>query len=106
MITAMKDVFFFLNDVDKEKDATDRPLQKKLEKAKSIPLAAIAQSAIFVRPPKTEPKSAAEKLTWIRYQRPTPLVTKVMDGLDVSSAQEAGEQTFDLFANTMKKGRK
>lgn len=106
MITAMKDVFLFLNDVDKEKDATDKPLQKKMEAAKSVQLTRVLPSKLFVRPPKTTPTSPSQTLTWIRYQRPTPTVKRVMDSLDVSSAEDAGGETFDLYANTMKVKRK
>jgi hypothetical protein len=102
MVAAMKDVFQFLKDLDAEKDATKKPLEEKVQKAKAVALRVVTKNSIFKRPAAGGASSASKTLTWIRYQRKTRDVNRVMRSLDADSPHEAGGMTFDIYLNAEK----
>jgi hypothetical protein len=106
MISVMRDVFQFLKDLDNEKDAVQRPLHAAVEKAKSAALSSVKPSAKFVRPTGGTKAAKEDALTWIRYQRASSEVTSVTKNLGVAGPKEAGEATFDLYFNSLGKGKK
>lgn len=104
MIAAMKDVFGFLDDLDKEIKQDTQPLTETLEKAKAVALTSVAASVKFVRPAAGAPAKEAQ-WTNIKYRRDTRSVKAVMKHLDADTPAEAGGMTFDLYLNTGIKGR-
>jgi len=97
MLQSMKDVFAFLNQLDREKDALEQPITEALGKLKAVPLNKIKESKSFVV--KVKPAAPSQKVTVqvIRYKRPAAQVDAVMKALGVDTPAEAGEQTFDLY---------
>lgn len=103
MIESMKEVFGFLNELDREKDSTEQPLTKALANLHSVPLKKISVSKNFVIKVKTAPSKASSQLKHIKYKRPVKEVSDVMTALGITSADEAGEETFDLYVQAIKK---
>ena len=102
MIESMKEVFGFLNELDREKDSTEQPLTKALASLRSVPLKKVVESNNFTIKVKTSPPTASSQLRNIRYKRPMKEVSDVMTALGVTSADEAGEETFELYLQAIK----
>jgi hypothetical protein len=68
-----------------------------IEKTDPVPLKDVKRSSMFVRP--ASQSIATPTLTWIRYQKKTKDVTRVMKSLGVNTPREAGEGTFDIYLN-------
>jgi hypothetical protein len=97
MLLSMKEVFTFLNQVDKESDAVEQPINEALAKMKAVPLEKVAESrsfAVSVKPASVSQKTAVK---FIRYKKPVDQISAVMQALGVDDANVAGEQTFDLY---------
>jgi hypothetical protein len=97
MIAAMKEIFTFLNAVDKESDHEEQLLNDYIAKAKSIALDNITESTSFVYPVTASQTDKSKKLTWIRYQKPTEEVNRVMQVLEVTKPEDVGIQTFEIY---------
>lgn len=97
MVQAMKDVFGFLNRVDRESDAADQPLTEALTKMKAVPLKKVALSKTFTVKVKTTPVAQKTAMKIIRYKKPAAQVEGVMAALGVDDPNLAGEGTFDLY---------
>ena len=97
MVTAMRQVFSFLNVVDRESDLAEQPLTEKMDSMKTVSLKQIKPSDTFSYPIEPVARAKREKLRWIRYQRPVVQVEQVMNCLGVERPEEAGETTFDLY---------
>lgn len=97
MQQAMKEVFGFLNNLDKESEAEETPIKDALEKMKAVPLTKVAESKSFAV--KVKPAQATQKTTlkFVRYKKPVDQINAVMDALGVDDPNVAGEQTFDLY---------
>lgn len=97
MITSMRQVFSFLNAIDRESDVAAQPLTEKMQSLKSISLEKIKTSEIFSFPTPSVIQEKKEKLRWIRYQRPNAQVEQLMQALEVDRPEQVGETTFDLY---------
>ncbi len=97
MLMAMRQVFAFLNAVDRESDVADQPLSRELANLKSVPLGKIKPSAKFEWPATSSKGPKVEKLRWIRYQRPIDKVQRAMETLGVGHAEDVGGTTFDIW---------
>lgn len=97
MILAMRQVFSFLNALDRESDSEQQPLTSLLKKLKAVPLSDLGLNDSFVFPKDKTKVSESRKLRWVRYQKPVEQVHKVMEYLEVDRPEEAGEKTFDIY---------
>lgn len=104
MVSAMREIFNFLTEVDKEKESAEQPLTEALDKLKPMPLKSFAVSTMFKRPAASAMRNEATQLQWVRYQKTAKEVKAAMSELEVGTASEVGERTFDYwYAVTIKK---
>lgn len=101
MVEAMKPVLRFLDSVDRENDKPEgwRLLTELLEQkaeAKSINSLSRADSFMY-RPPPSPPGPPPERQISIQYRRPVAVVDGVKASLGITSARQAGEDTFDYY---------
>jgi hypothetical protein len=97
MLQSMKEVFGFLNALDRESDALEQPLTEALKKMKPVGLAKIDESDSFKVSVKAVTGPQKTPLKFIRYRKPVDQINAVMQALGVDEASTAGEQTFDLY---------
>nr|WP_295784118.1 ATP-binding protein [Rhodoferax sp.] len=97
MMLSMKEVFVFLNQLDRESDSLEQPLTEAVVKLKSVPLSKVSESRSFRVDVDPVPASEKTTLKLIRYKKPVSQVNAVMAALGVSDPSVAGEQTFDLY---------
>lgn len=97
MISAMKEVFTFLNSLDKESESESQPLNELLEKTKSVALENVSESTAFVYPETKSSSQNTDKLTWIKYQRSASDVALAMRVMGAKKPNEVGERTFDIY---------
>jgi len=95
MTTALHSVIEFLNAVDEEASAEDRPLSSILDTAKMAELADIKRNSNFTW--KKRGTSSSPKFATITYKRPAELVELVRERLDVGKNSQIGERTFDYY---------
>jgi hypothetical protein len=97
MLQSMKEVFVFLNQVDRESDALEQPFNEALAKMKAAPLSKVSESKTFSVTVKPASPSQKTQVKFVRYKKPLEQINAVMASLGVSDANTAGEQTFDLY---------
>jgi len=97
MLQAMKEVFLFLNQVDRESDSLEQPFNEALSKMKAAPLNKVVESKTFSVSVKPASPSQKTLVKAVRYKKPIDQLNAVMAVLGVSDANVAAEQTFDLY---------
>ncbi len=97
MQQSMKEVFAFLNQLDRESEAVEQPMHEALSKMKAVPLEKVALSDSFSVKVKVAPPSHKNTVKFIRYKKPVEQINAVMEALGVDDPSAAGEQTFDLY---------
>jgi hypothetical protein len=97
MLQSMKEVFTFLNALDRESDAVEQPLNEALQKMKPVSLSKVSESGTFKVSVKPAAPSQKNAVKFIRYRKPVDQINAVMSALGVDEPSAAGEQTFDLY---------
>lgn len=97
MVTIMRPVINFLNDLDAEQDAPEgfRPLTRLVQGARPVAAATLHHSEVFTY--RKPPERRLPKTIRIQYDRPRDLIDRVKQSLRVSTARAAGENTFDYY---------
>lgn len=104
MILALRQVIDFLNDLDKENDTEDKPINEMISKATSasvLELSTTKNSSFKFTPPK--PK-IAEPMQTISYKKPKKEIEKAKKllkelGEDPNTPESVGKLTFEYFMN-------
>ncbi len=108
MIDAMKTVLAYLNKLDKEKSGENESaelLEPTLAAARPAAVLELHSADRFVwAAQEPRPGQAGSIVTVsIQYRRPRETVEQLKEVLDVASAKEVGEATFDLFAQRLER---
>lgn len=98
MLSAMREVIDFLNQVDAESESEgETPLTAALEFAQALPLRELPDSRNFVFKPSP---SRPEKKMRISYSVPAAMGEVVKDSLGLSTNREVGEKTFYYYVES------
>jgi hypothetical protein len=98
MLSAMREVIDFLNQVDAESESEDeRPLTDALESAPSVALRDLPDNRNFIFKPAT---SRPEKKMRISYSVSAAIGELVKKALGVSTNRDIGEKTFDYYVES------
>ncbi|MBI1928740.1 ATP-binding protein [Candidatus Poribacteria bacterium] len=101
MVTLMRPVINFLNDLHDERqeipEGGERPLEKAVESAKRVSLSKVDTSSEQFVAPKAISHKPKPKTGRIQYDKPIDEIELVKDFFDVSTFNEVGERTFEYF---------
>jgi hypothetical protein len=98
MLSAMREVIDFLNQVDAESESeAERPLTDALESAPPVALRDLPDNRNFIFKPST---SRPEKKMRISYSVSAAIGDLVKKALGVSTNREIGEKTFDYYVES------